>query len=145
MSAIDHTSFLSKFLICESFKDLRINVTRRPCSHGLAFIGAFIGTSNFWGTRTLGVHLGNETFEGEHKFAHPRVQTKVCHSRKALRPWPLASSPSSPLPTSRSSAMLVEGLLAWSCGPGRRVEGAGRLSTPKQVTAFVPLFCQECI
>ena len=61
MSAIDQPSFLPKSLTCESFKDLIINVRRRPCSLGLAFIG----TSNFWGTRTLGVHLGNETFEGE--------------------------------------------------------------------------------
>ena len=52
------------------------------------------------------------------KVCLPNSANKVCHSRKALRPWPLASTLSSSLPTSRSSAVLEQGtswwVVAWS-------------------------------
>ena len=64
---------------------------------------------NFWGTQTRDKSTWTTKHLKHSKVCPTKSANKVCHSRKALRPWPLASTLSSSLPTSRSSAVLEQG------------------------------------
>ena len=75
------------------------------------------------GNANEGKHtLDKETFEVLQSLPNQKCKLK-CAAQERLCGRSHLLQPPPPLPTSRLSAMLVQGLVAWSRGPGRRVEG----------------------
>jgi len=88
--------------------------------------------------------LDNETFEAEQSLPNPTVQTLSVPLKKGFAAVATCFNPLLFSPTSRLSAMPVQGLVAWSVALDEEKKGPGRLKY-KQVTAIVPFICQKCI